>query len=102
MTLSKWEAQASPRSQLEARQLYAEGAQAKLDELVLVIDIEWSDKRTNTVKRTLNEVSILERDMRHGNFDNYDALLRNKFRITWHETKRLRRQIGQPFQTFPR
>ena len=68
MTLSKWEAQASPRAQLEARQLYAEGAQAKLDELVLVIDIEWSDKRTNTVKRTLNEVSILERDMRHGEF----------------------------------
>ena len=36
------------------------------DELVLEIDITWSDKRENSVKRTLNEVSILERDMRHG------------------------------------
>lgn len=38
------------------------------DELVLEIDITWSDKRENSVKRTLNEVSILERDMRHGKF----------------------------------
>ena len=37
------------------------------DELVLEIDITWSDERKNQVKRTLNEVSILERDMRHGN-----------------------------------
>lgn len=36
------------------------------DELVLTIQIEWSDNRTNDVTRTLNEVSILERDMRHG------------------------------------
>ena len=52
---------------MEARQLYgAQAEMAKPDELVLIIDIEWSDNRKNTVKRTLNEVSILERDMRHG------------------------------------
>ena len=52
---------------MEARQLYgAQAEMAKADELVLIIDIEWSDNRKNTVKRTLNEVSILERDMRHG------------------------------------
>ena len=67
MTLSKWDVQASARSQMEARQLYgAQAEMAKADELVLIIDIEWSDNRKNTVKRTLNEVSILERDMRHG------------------------------------
>ena len=38
------------------------------DELVIVIRIEWSDQKMNTVRRTLNEVSILERDMRHGNY----------------------------------
>ena len=63
VTLSKWEVQASARAQLEARQ-YVD-LQPKADELVLVIDIEWSDNRRNQVKRTLNEVSILERDMRH-------------------------------------
>ena len=42
------------------------------DELVLEIDITWSDKRENSVKRTLNEVSILERDMRHGKFEDGD------------------------------
>ena len=52
---------------MEARQLYgAQAEMAKADELVLIIDIEWSDNRKNTVKRTLNEISILERDMRHG------------------------------------
>ena len=67
MTLSKWDVQASARSQMEARQLYgAQAEMAKADELVLIIDIEWSDNRKNTVKRTLNEISILERDMRHG------------------------------------
>ena len=46
------------------------------DELVMHIEIQWSDQRTNTEQRTLNEVSILERDMRHGM---YFSIFWNKF-----------------------
>ena len=35
------------------------------DEIILHIDVTWSDNRKNEVLRSLNEVSILERDMRH-------------------------------------
>ena len=57
------------------------------DELVLEIDITWSDERKNQVKRTLNEVSILERDMRHGNMTPICnlTLINKNFRITWNE-----------------
>ena len=58
------------------------------DELVLEIDITWSDKRENSVKRTLNEVSILERDMRHGKFICDDPPLIKLIRTTWNEKTR--------------
>ena len=35
------------------------------DKIILHIDVTWSDSRKNKVLRSLNEVSILERDMRH-------------------------------------
>lgn len=58
------------------------------DELVLEIDITWSDKRENSVKRTLNEVSILERDMRHGKFNITTTSPNIFFRTTWNEKTR--------------
>lgn len=58
------------------------------DELVLEIDITWSDKRENSVKRTLNEVSILERDMRHGKINCDNPPLKNLIRTTWNEKTR--------------
>ena len=47
------------------------------DELVMLIDINWSDGKGNQVRRTLNEVSILERDMRHGKIKNHFLTFKN-------------------------
>lgn len=62
------------------------------DELVMSIEIQWSDSRTNEVTRTLNEVSILERDMRHGKTIPHSAIIPrlssvHLFRTAWHEKR---------------
>ena len=62
------------------------------DELVMLIDINWSDGKGNQVRRTLNEVSILERDMRHGKIKKctfFDSQKFNYFRIIGNEKTRI-------------
>lgn len=74
------------------------------DELVMLIDINWSDGKGNQVRRTLNEVSILERDMRHGkikkSFSDFQKL--NYFRIIGNEKTRISGTVQNILRRFSR